>query len=189
MKPTGYYSDEELSALGVKFGKHVLISNKISIYGHQLEVGDYVRIDDFCVLVGDIRLGSYVHVAAFSQLSGSAGIVIEDFCSLSTRTLLFSRSDDYSGASMTALFVDDKYKKVIQGEIVIKKHSIIGAGSMIMPRVILAEGTAVGAFSLINKSTEAWSIYAGIPAKKIQNRKTNILELEQAFLQDMNRAY
>ena len=64
----------------------------------------------------------------------------------------------------------------------IGKHSIVGAGSMIMPGVTLAEGTSVGAMSLIRKSTEAWSIYVGNPAKKIKDRSKDLLILEKQFL-------
>jgi len=44
-----------------------------------------------------------------------------------------------------------------------------------MPNIILKEGTAVGTMSLVNKSTEAWSINIGIPAKKIRDRDKGLL--------------
>ncbi|EQD33256.1 galactoside O-acetyltransferase, partial [mine drainage metagenome] len=55
----------ELKALGLdSYGKNVLISRKCSIYGaSRIELGDNVRIDDFCVLSagdGGIKIGSYI---------------------------------------------------------------------------------------------------------------------------------
>ena len=47
-------------------------------------------------------------------------------------------------------------------------------------------GTAIGSMSFVKKSTEAWGIYAGIPARKIKERKKDILELEKNFLAEIN---
>jgi acetyltransferase-like isoleucine patch superfamily enzyme len=42
-----------------------------------------------------------------------------------------------------------------------------------MPGVTLAEGSILGANSLLTKDTEPWTIYVGIPAKpvKIRNKE------------------
>ncbi|WP_069469907.1 acyltransferase [Candidatus Marithrix sp. Canyon 246] len=50
---------------------------------------------------------------------------------------------------------------------------IVGAGSVIMPGVIVDEGTSIGAMSLVRKKTEPWSIYIGNPAKKIKKSYLN----------------
>jgi galactoside O-acetyltransferase len=50
-----------------------------------------------------------------------------------------------------------------------------------MPNVHLAEGSAIGAHSFVTTDTDAWSIYAGSPAKKIKSRKRNPLQLEQSI--------
>jgi len=52
----------------------------------------------------------------------------------------------------------------------------------VLPGVVLGEGTSVGALSMITKSTEAWSIYFGAPAKRIKLRSKELLELEAAYL-------
>lgn len=182
MRNDGYYTEQELKKLGIQFGENVLISSKVSIYGKNIQIGNNVRIDDFCILTGDIKIGSFVHIAAFSLLSGSSGIVLEDFVNLSSRVSIFSQSDDYSGEYMTNPMVACTYTNVMKGEIVIKKHVIIGAGSVVLPQTTLYDGTAIGALSLVNKDTDAWSIYAGVPAKKIKTRKQNVLDLEKKFV-------
>ena len=46
-----------------------------------------------------------------------------------------------------------------------------------MPNVVLAEGSVVGANSVITKDTEPWTVYVGSPAKPIKKRnKESILE-------------
>jgi acetyltransferase-like isoleucine patch superfamily enzyme len=96
--------------------------------------------------------------------------------------MVFTQSDDYSGATLTNSTVPAQYKKENKKSVLIERHTIVGAGSIILPGVILREGTSVGAMSLIRNSTEEWSIYVGNPAVKIKNRKKDLLELEKQYL-------
>ena len=55
---SSFYDEQELQQIGFKsIGKNVLISRKTSIYGAQnITIGNNVRIDDFCVLSGNIKI-------------------------------------------------------------------------------------------------------------------------------------
>ena len=55
---------------------------------------------------------------------------------------------------------------------------------MIFPGVEIAEGCAIGALSIVNKSTEPWGIYFGTPVRRIKNRSKNLLELEEKYLHE-----
>ena len=184
---TSFLSREELMEIGFKsIGENVLLSRKASIYGPEnIEIGNNVRIDDFCILTGKIKLGSYIHIAAYSALfGGEEGIIMEDFSGLSSRVSVYAISDDYSGESLTNPMIPTKYKNLNTGKVVLRKHVIVGSASVILPGVEIKEGTAVGALSLVTKSLDEWSIYVGIPAKKINNRSKRILELEKEFLKN-----
>ena len=47
----------------------------------------------------------------------------------------------------------------------------------------------MGAMSLVNKTTEPWGVYVGNPAKRVKERKKNLLELEIEFLRDNNGSF
>lgn len=81
----------------------------------------------------------------------------------------------------TLQFLTDS-KKEMKAAIRICRHSIVGTSSIILPGVTLSEGTAIGAMSMVTKSTEPWSIYFGIPAKKIKDRRRDLLELEKEYV-------
>ena len=68
---------------------------------------------------------------------------------------------------MTNPTIIDEFKDELKAKIIIKKHVIVGTKSVILPGVILEIGCAIYTCSLVTKSTEPWSIYYGIPAKKI----------------------
>lgn len=181
-----FYTEDELRQLGfAKIGKDVSISRKASIYGaNKIQIGNNVRIDDFCVLSGRITIGNYVHIAVYSALfGGDTGIEMKDFTCLSSRTAVYAVSDDYSGESLTNPTVPDKYKHIVAGKVTLEKHVLVGSGSTILPRVNIGEGSAIGSMSLVNKSVEPWGIYAGIPCKFIKERGKNLLDLEKEFIQ------
>ena len=176
---SSFYSQPELEELGFnQVGHHVLISKKASFYGVQnISIGDHVRIDDFCILSGYISLGSYIHISAYSALYGAKQIEMEDYSGLSPRCTVFSATDDFSGGYLVGPMVPQELTNVIGGKVTIKQYSQIGAGSVILPDLVIEDGVAVGAMSLINESLPAWGIYAGVPAKylKPRNRITHSL--------------
>lgn len=179
-----FYSNDELCDLGLRhFGDNVLISRKASIYSpEKIYIGNNVRIDDFCILSGNITIGNYVHIAAYTALfGGDKGIFMDDYSNISSRVSIYSLSDDYSGETMTNPMIPEKYKNVRSETVIIQKHVIIGAGCVVLPGITLKEGSSFGAMSLINNSSEKWSINVGIPAKKIRERSQNLLNLEKIF--------
>lgn len=167
-------------------GENVHISDRASFYNTaNISFGNNVRIDDFCVLsagVGGIHIGNHVHIAVYSLLIGAGKITISDFCNFSSRVSIYSSNDDYSGASMTNPTVPSQYTGVTHADVFFAKHVIVGSGSIILPGITLEEGVAVGALSLVKTNCYAFGIYAGNPAKRIKERKRNLLELEKAFL-------
>lgn len=182
-----YLSSKELSSYGFKkLGKRVLVSDKVSIYNtNEIEIGDDSRIDDFCVVSGKIKIGKNVHITPGCLVAGGTeGIVFEDFTTLAYHVQVFTQSDDYSGETMTNSTVDVKYKNECKKPVWIQKHSIVGAGSVVMPGVTLAEGTSIGAMSLVLKSTLPWGIYVGMPVKRVKNRSRNLLSLEKLFKEE-----
>lgn len=183
----GFLNQEQLLKIGFfSFGNNVLISDKVSIYNpSKIKIGNNVRIDDYCVLsagAGGIEIGDYVHVAVFVSLIGAGKITLSDFCGLSSRVAVYSSNDDYSGEHMTNPMVPSRYTCVEHGDVMIGRHAIIGAGSVLLPGVTLGNGVAVGALSLISKDCEEFGIYVG--RKRIGDRKKNLLELEKQLKND-----
>lgn len=173
-----FYSAEELNLIGFKrFGDNVLISRKASIYSpDRMQFGNHVRIDDFCILSGEIHIGSYVHISAYSALYGRKGIFIEDYAGVSPRCTIFSATDNFSGEFLIGPMVDQKYTNVLGGPVFVKKYVQIGAGCVVLPDLMINEGSVIGAMSLVNRSIESWLIAAGIPAKTIKKRSNKLLK-------------
>lgn len=180
-----FLTSEQLQKMGFKsLGKNVRISDKASIFNaDQISIGDHSRIDDFCVISGKVSIGRNVHIAVFSNVAGGTeGIELGDFAGLAYGCQLFSQSDDYSGRTLTNPTVPQKFKQEIKQKICVERHCIIGTYSIVFPGVTIKEGTSVGAMSVVTKSTDAWSVYLGIPARRVKARKQDLLELEKQYL-------
>ncbi len=182
-----FFSDAELFDLGFKsLGQNVKISRKASIYGaDRISIGSNVRVDDFCILSageGGISIGSFIHIAAYSSLIGKEHIELMDFCNISSRVSIYSNNDDYSGCWMTNPTVPKDFTGVMHAPVFIGKHSIVGAGSVILPGVSLEQGVAVGALSLIKEHCREFGVYCGVPAKRVSERNRNFLVREEEFL-------
>lgn len=183
----GYYSQDELLQFGFKnLGEKVLISKKASIYGaEQMSIGNNVRIDDFCFLVGNITLGNHIHLAPYASIHGSGGgsVELKDFCGLGSYSTIYAASDDYGGDALTnPSIVGKEFVNIIKSDIVLEKHATMGVHSVLLPGAYMAEGCALVATSLLNRETEPWGIYIGVPCKRIKERSRKMLELEKDFL-------
>ncbi|WP_458626146.1 acyltransferase [Winogradskyella sp. PC D3.3] len=189
----GYYDNSDLEPLGFKsLGKNVKIAKNCLIFGiHNISIGHNVIIDSFCSLIapgtGYLNIGSFVHIASYCHLLASDGIELNDFCGLSQGVKIYSKTDDYSGNSLTNPTIPDSYKSMKKGRVSLGEHTIIGAGCTILPNVLIGEGAAVGALSLVSSNLSSWTLYTGNPLKKLTKRSKNLLHKKQKFLETLKQ--
>jgi galactoside O-acetyltransferase len=189
----GFLTKGEVNGLGLRrVGRDVLISRKASIYNPEsISIGNNVRVDDFSILSGGkvgITLGDYVHISCYVVLFGNSGIYIGDFSGVSSKSAIYSESDDFSGHSMVGPCVSKQFKDSYRyktGRVSIGRHCVIGTNCTVMPGVNIGEGTAIGAHSLVNRHCQPWSIYYGAPARRKGDRSKQVLKLEAEFWKDM----
>ena len=180
-------TEAEVERIGfASVGRNVRISPDARFYGAaRIRIGNHVRIDDFSVISagdGGIDIGDFVHIAVYCSVIGRANVTLEDFSGLSSRVSIYTSNDDYSGSALTNPTIPDMYRRVKHGPVHLGKHVIVGSGSIILPGVALAEGVAVAAMSVIRRDCEAFGVYAGNPAKKLKNRRRDLLALEEKLM-------
>jgi galactoside O-acetyltransferase len=179
-----------------RVGLDVSIWEKARILNPEtISIGDSVIIDDFVFIMSgeETRIGSFVHIGAHSSVVGGGVFVMEDFAGLSGGIRIYTGNEDYLGGSLTNPAVPAPYRTPIRSAVTMRKHSIIGANSVVLPGVTIGEGAAVGACSVVSRDCEPWTIYAGSPARAIRPRpREKMLELEsqlRAALYDKGGAY
>jgi len=118
-----------------------------------------------CFFTGrNIRIGKNSIINRRCYLDGRGGLVIGENISISPECYLVSLTHEYDSPDFKAKALP----------VTIKAFSWIGARAIILPGVSLAEGTVVGAGAVVSRSTEAWDIVAGNPAKRIGKRNSQV---------------
>lgn len=184
----GYLSEDKIAKIGFKsYGENLLISDKATFYRpERISLGSNIKIDDFAVLANHISIGDFVHISISAHLlsSDEALIRLDNFSGVSHRTHIFTSSDNYSDKFLSGPAVSKRYTSVIHKNVTLQKHTILGAMSIVLPGVVLREGSSIGAGSVVYRSTKEWGVYIGNPAKKIWDRDRGVLEVEKEFLQN-----
>jgi acetyltransferase-like isoleucine patch superfamily enzyme len=118
-------------------------------YGGFISIGDHCSVNPYCVLYGKggLKIGNGVRIASHSVIV-AANHRFED-----AHELIYRQGEYAVG-------------------IIIEDDVWIGAGAKILDGVTIRTGTVVGAGAVVTRSTEAWSVVAGAPARKIGSRLT-----------------
>ncbi len=140
------------------FYRHVFLMDmeeNVTLYGRN-EIWDPHKIS--------IGQGSIIGDRAF--LDGRYGIQIGNHVNMGFDVMIFTNQHDVQSKTFAT---DGK-----NGPVVIGDRVWISARSVILPRVTIGEGAVIAAGSVVTKDVEPYSIYGGIPAKKIGTRNTEL---------------
>lgn len=135
-------------------GRGVFIWGKDTIIiGDNFYIGKYSSIETNCVIGDNVIIANHV---------GIVGRYDHNYQQIGVPVRLASqiRDKDYSwkGNNEVTYIGDDVW---------------IGYGAIIMSGVHIADGSIIAAGSVVTHDTEPYSIYAGVPAKKIRSRFEN----------------
>ena len=137
------------------------------------KIGNHVAIDPFFYCSTSLEIGDYVHISPHVAIIGGkfSKLTVEDFCFLSVGSRYVCGSEMFYGDGLIGPLIPDEFKDTQKLEpIVLKRFSGVLANSVVLPGVIMAEGSVLGANSLLKENTEPWTVYAGSPARPIRER-------------------
>jgi acetyltransferase-like isoleucine patch superfamily enzyme len=162
-------------------GEDVFISERAEIRRpHLVEIGNHVAIDSGVYITTQALIKDYTHLSPYITVIGGAKskLIVEDFVSIAAGTRLIAGSDKFMGAGFTSVTVPEAYRDEVEfSTITIKRFAGIGSNVVILPGITIAEGSVIGACSLVTKDTEPWTVYMGVPAKAVKIRpKEKMLE-------------
>lgn len=166
----------------LKLGEDVRIWESAVIkYCELSSIGDHVAIDRV-VISTPIEIEGNVHISSGAVIIGgkNAKVVLKKYSFVSANSTLIAGSEDFVSGKMVGAMCPIEFRDLIIKPIIFERYSGCGAGSIILPGVMLAEGSVIGAGSVVTKNTEPWGIYVGSPAQRIGTRPSDyILCLER----------
>lgn len=160
-------------------GKDVYVDKDARIVRpHLVDLGNHIAIDMCTYISTEAIIGDYVHIAPHVSIIGGADskLIMGHFTNIGSGSKILCGSDNFNTGLINPL-VPIEYRDVRFTTVTFEYHATVGVNCVIMPGITLAEGSVVGANSVVTKDTEPWGIYVGSPARKVGERdKKTILE-------------
>jgi len=141
---------------------------------HLVKIGKHCAIDHGVYITTQAEIGDYVHISPYVTCIGGekSRLIVGHFATIAAGTRIIAGSDKFLGEGFTSVTVPEPYRdQVIYSTIQIERFAGVGTNVVIMPGIKIAEGSVIGACSLVTKDTEPWTIYYGIPARPVKLRK------------------
>jgi acetyltransferase-like isoleucine patch superfamily enzyme len=135
-------------------------------------IGSHNAIDNGVTISTQLIMGDYIHIAPYVVVIGGkkSKLILEDFSFVASGTKIVCGGEDYTGGGLVGPTIPEKYRELTYSTVKFEKYAGCGVNCSIMPGVTLAEGSILGANSLLTKDTEPWTIYVGSPAKPVKVR-------------------
>ncbi|MDC7226164.1 MAG: DapH/DapD/GlmU-related protein [Spirochaetales bacterium] len=157
------------------------------------KIGDYVSLGDQTILLNcefdsniainrrnfiqQSHIGKFTYTGVGTQIRG---VEIGNFCSISWYVSIGGKNHNYNYVTNSTrwafknMYGGPKDTKFIYGEghapCILENDVWIAANAVIMRGVKLGNGCVIGAGAVVTKDVEPYSIVAGSPAKKINQR-------------------
>jgi galactoside O-acetyltransferase len=139
----------------------------------KVRIGDFTIIDDFTYISGGLDIGKYSHVAPNVSLVGARGTIrVGDFVGISAGSCIYAATSDYLSASLDLPGVPEEFQfgGTVE-DVAVGDHVLLGSHTIVMPGVVLPEGVATAANTVLRKRQyEPWTFYAGWDGKRVTRR-------------------
>ncbi|MCX5890462.1 MAG: acyltransferase [Deltaproteobacteria bacterium] len=146
--PSHFLRKQLYRLLGLRIGEHSTIYGGAEIrHVHRVKIGDNSIIGHSAIL------------------DGRGGLEIGNNVNFSSGVWIWTVQHDK----------DDPYFGIKSGKVIIEDYAWIACRAIILPDVTIGKGAVVCAGAVVTKNVEPYSIVAGIPAKKIGERTSNLL--------------
>lgn len=144
-----------------------------------IDIGDHVAIDFGFYCSVRMRVGDYVHISPLvSAVGGADGLLeIDNFITISSGSRLICNGETFSGEGLVGPFIPSEFRDRLKcAPIRMERFCGVASNAVIFAGCVIAEGSVVGAGAVVTKSTEPWTVYAGVPARPIKTRRADIMK-------------
>lgn len=146
-----------------KMSPNVFIEQNVFFaFPKSIKLEKFCYIDKNCIIMSDgVRIGERVHICPNVFISGGGQFVADDFSCVCANSQVITSSERLkNGTRASGPMARPAERLVVRGKVTVEKDAFVGVGSVILPNVIIAEGSVIAAGTTITKSTEPWSITA-----------------------------
>lgn len=157
------------------YKNRICLSKVNSLRGHFevfLKKGSKLNIGDFLMCLGplylrcgenaNIKIGKKCFFNRNCSLTAAESITIGNNCMIANNVVIIDHDHKINGKSVSS--------ELVSSPVQIEDNVWIGANSTILKGVHIGKGAVIAAGAVVTKDVEEYSVYAGVPAKKISQR-------------------
>ena len=162
----GDFKPSDLASIG----ENVIIEKgALILKPESVRIGSNVYVGHYAILRGydrgDMVIGDDTWIGQFCYINSAGGVEIGSRVGIGPSVKIMSSMHSEEGRHVPVLLCDLEFAKVT-----IEDDSDIGMGAIILPGVTVGRGSIVGAGSVVTRDVEAYTVVAGVPARKIGER-------------------
>jgi acetyltransferase-like isoleucine patch superfamily enzyme len=143
-------------------GDRVVIADHVDLYPNT-----YVSIGG---PGGFVEIGHHTHFAPGCAMYGHGGLTVGPYCNIAAHCVLATVGHD-------PVMRGDKPMAIppyCQGPITLVEDIWLGANVTVTSNVTIARGCIIGANAVVNRSTDPFGLYCGVPARRVRDRKRSV---------------
>ena len=157
----------------IRIGKSNKIYSRVQFvinYGGEINIGNNNEfLFGVCLMTygGSIRIGDNCSINPYTIIYGHGkGTIIGDNVLIAGHCMIIPSNHIYNDINIPINKQGEKSKGIV-----IEDDVWLGTGVKILDGVKIGKGAIVAAGAVVNSDVPSYSVYAGIPAKKIKERK------------------
>jgi acetyltransferase-like isoleucine patch superfamily enzyme len=163
---TGRFERSQFAAIG----DNVVIEDGVLVFKpEKIHLGSNIYIGHYAILRGydrgEMVIGSDTWIGQSCYLNSAGGMRIGSGVGIGPCVKIMTSRHGEEGRDVPVLMCDLEFARVT-----IEDGSDIGIGAIILPGVTVGRGAIVGAGSVVTRDIEPFTVVAGVPARKINER-------------------
>lgn len=175
-----FFNKSELKYLG----RNTIIGKTVRIRKpYDVTIGDNSIIDDFTYISVGMDIGNNSHIASNVSISGGqygARFIMGNYSTISNGCSIHCASSDFKECSLELPSIPkDEHIGGVFSDIQLGNYVIVGAHSCILPGVVVPDGVAFGAYTLVKPNIKLlpYHLYVGIDCRDLGLRdNTELIE-------------
>ena len=173
-----FFDKSELNHLG----KNVIIGKTVRLRKpKETTIGDYSIIDDFTYVSVGMNMGHNSHIASNVSISGGGlgrKFSIGNYSTISNGSSIHCASSGFRDCTLElpSVPIEEQFGGDAR-DVIIGDYVVVGSHCCILPGVVVPEGVAFGAYTLVKSDVQLlpYHLYAGVECKDLGKR--NNIEL------------
>lgn len=143
------------------------------VRGHEPEIGENTFLAENATIIGDVKIGENCSIWYNAVLRGDVNSIrIGNNTNIQDGAVIHTLYDGSKNPSQTHIgnYVSVGHNAIIHGAI-IEDDCLIGMGATILDNAVVGTGCIVAANALVlsRQKLDPFSVYAGVPAKKVKD--------------------